>query len=171
MRPVRFHFVGTNYATGNMVRELVMPLARELSVERFVDEHPGRVPYLEALQITAGFGGPARARFDILTLQRVQTLPLHPCEPAVAANLSCSKQRGPNPCGDKGGSRNRIWRCRLFRQGAAGGGKTPEGTPQVSAGCTPATDWKAFERYTSRSVCAGLAAVFEQAILEYPSNS
>jgi hypothetical protein len=30
----------------------------------------------------------------------------------------------------------------------------------------PAADWKAFEPYTSRSVCSALARVFEQAILK-----
>ena len=136
MRPVRFHFVGTNYATGNMVRELVMPLARELAVERFVDEHPGRVPYLEALQILLDSAAllvlgstsshySASKLFPYILANR-PLLPIFHEASSVVQILA----------GDAGGSRNRIWRCRLFRQGAAGGGKPPEGTPQVSAGCT-----------------------------------
>lgn len=48
---ISLHFVGTTYASGSAVREQVLPVAREAGVTDAVDEHPGRVPYLTAMQI------------------------------------------------------------------------------------------------------------------------
>lgn len=47
--PVRLHFVGTNYATGDSVREQVMPLAHAAGVAAYVHERTERVPYFDAL--------------------------------------------------------------------------------------------------------------------------
>ena len=45
---VRLHFVGTSYSTGE---PCVASIAREQGVEDLVEEHPQRVPYLDALQL------------------------------------------------------------------------------------------------------------------------
>lgn len=45
---VRLHFVGTSYSTGE---PCVSSIAREQGVEDLVEEHPQRVPYLDALQL------------------------------------------------------------------------------------------------------------------------
>jgi hypothetical protein len=50
-RRFRLHFVGTTYAHEAQVQYQVLPLATELNLEQVVDEHPGRVPYLTAMQI------------------------------------------------------------------------------------------------------------------------
>lgn len=47
---LRLHFVGTTQVPDRPTPQ-VLPLAREEGVEDFVDEHPARVPYLDALQI------------------------------------------------------------------------------------------------------------------------
>jgi len=48
---VRFHFIGTTYAHDAAGQYQVLPTARELGVDSIVDEHPGRVAYLDAIQI------------------------------------------------------------------------------------------------------------------------
>jgi hypothetical protein len=48
---VRFHFIGTSYAPDATEQYQVLPLAQQFGLRSFVTEHPGRVPYLEALQI------------------------------------------------------------------------------------------------------------------------
>jgi hypothetical protein len=48
---LRLHFVGTTYAHKAEGQYQVLPLARELKLEQCVDEYPGRVPYLTAMQI------------------------------------------------------------------------------------------------------------------------
>ena len=169
MRPVRFHFVGTNYATGNMVRELVMPLARELSVERFVDEHPGRVAYLEAVQILLDSAallvpGSTSSHYSASKLfpYILANRPLLPIFHAASSVVRILEE-------------TRAGAAIVFGDAAS----LDEAQPEVEnrlrellglpLDAHPATDWKAFEPYTSRSVCAGLAAVFEQAILKAPA--
>lgn len=46
---VRLHFVGTNY--GPNAQPKVLPLASEAGVANNVTEHPARVPYLDAIQL------------------------------------------------------------------------------------------------------------------------
>jgi hypothetical protein len=48
---VRVHFVGTRYASSRRQQEQVRPIAAELGIADLVDEHPDRVPYLEALNL------------------------------------------------------------------------------------------------------------------------
>lgn len=48
---VRFHFVGTTYAHRAAGHYQVLPIAQELGVDSIVEEHPGRVAYLDAIQI------------------------------------------------------------------------------------------------------------------------
>jgi len=48
---LRLHFIGTTYAPKADGKYQVMPVAREFGLEDYVSEHPGRVAYLDALQI------------------------------------------------------------------------------------------------------------------------
>jgi hypothetical protein len=50
VRNWRFHFVGTDYASGDRVRKTVEPVARTFGLEDIVHEHPHRIPYFEALR-------------------------------------------------------------------------------------------------------------------------
>jgi hypothetical protein len=50
-RRLRLHFVGTTYAPQAEELYQVQPIAEELCLHDFVTEHPGRVSYLDALQI------------------------------------------------------------------------------------------------------------------------
>ncbi len=48
---LRMHFVGTSYAPAGRAEKTIEPVARECGVADLVDEHTGRVPYFEALQL------------------------------------------------------------------------------------------------------------------------
>jgi hypothetical protein len=48
---VRVHFVGTRYASGRGPRDQARPIAAEFGIADLVDEHPDRVPYLDALNL------------------------------------------------------------------------------------------------------------------------
>ncbi len=48
---VRMHFVGTSYAPGSLARPTIAPLAKQKNLEAYVEEHPTRVPYFDALQL------------------------------------------------------------------------------------------------------------------------
>lgn len=47
---LKLHFFGTTYEP-DPKRGLVAPVAEELGLARYVDEHPARIPYLEALMV------------------------------------------------------------------------------------------------------------------------
>jgi hypothetical protein len=170
MRPVRFHFVGTNYATGSMVRELVMPLARELSVDSFVEEHPGRVAYLEAVQILLDSAallvpGSTSSHYSASKLfpYILANRPLLPIFHSASSVVRILEE-------------TRAGTAIVFGDAAAIDEVQPEVENRLRElfslplNAHPSTDWKAFEPYTSRSVCAGLAAVFEEAILKASGN-
>jgi hypothetical protein len=48
---LRLHFIGTSYAREGHTTAQVVPLARETGIGILVDEHPDRIPYLDALQV------------------------------------------------------------------------------------------------------------------------
>ncbi len=54
---LRLNFIGTSNQPGALSAPCILPIARELGVENMVWEHPGRVPYLEALSILASSNG------------------------------------------------------------------------------------------------------------------
>jgi hypothetical protein len=169
MRPVRFHFVGTNYATGRMVRELVMPLARELSVDGFVEEHPGRVAYLEAVQIlldSAALLVPgstsvhysASKLFPYILANR-PLLPIFHAASSVVRILEETRAGKVIVFDDAAAIDELQWEVE---------GRLRE-LLSLPLDSHPETNWKAFEPYTSRSVCSALAGVFEQVILKTPA--
>ena len=50
-RRLRLHFIGTDYAPAGRSRKTIEPLADSMGVSDYVQEHPQRVPYFEALQV------------------------------------------------------------------------------------------------------------------------
>ncbi|MCU0792643.1 MAG: hypothetical protein MUE42_07295 [Opitutaceae bacterium] len=52
-RPIKLHFIGTDYAPAPLAKPSVLPIAREEGVSGHVSEHCGRVPYFEALHYLA----------------------------------------------------------------------------------------------------------------------
>ena len=49
VRNWRFHFIGTDYASGNRARKTVEHVARAFHLEDLVEEFPHRIPYFEAM--------------------------------------------------------------------------------------------------------------------------
>lgn len=48
---LRFHFIGTTYAHNAAGQYQVLPTAKQLGLDSIVEEHPGRISYLDAIQI------------------------------------------------------------------------------------------------------------------------
>jgi hypothetical protein len=48
---VRLHFVGTSYAPNGKAQRHLQTLAQETGIVHLINEHPGRIPYLESLQV------------------------------------------------------------------------------------------------------------------------
>lgn len=50
---IEFEFIGTSNQPGTYSAYQVMPIAKQFGIEQFVKEKPARVPYMEALRLTA----------------------------------------------------------------------------------------------------------------------
>jgi len=170
MRNTRFHFVGTNYATGKMARELVLPLARETGVEQFVDEHPERVPYLDALQILIDSSAllvlgstsshySASKLFPYILAKR-PLLPIFHSSSSVVRILKETRAGSATSFESEADLQNRQSVIEDRLKGLLNLSPHEETTP----------DMEAFEPYTARSVCSALARIFDHAILRSSSK-
>jgi hypothetical protein len=152
-----------------MVRELVMPLAREFMVDSLVDEHPERVAYLDALQILIDSAallvlGSTSAHYSASKLFPY-ILANRPLLPIFHADSSVVRILDETRAGS----------AITFGDAAVLDNVQPEVEKRLlellrsPIDARPSTDWNAFEPYTARSVCAALARVFGQAILKSPA--
>lgn len=161
---LRLHFVGTTYAHEAQVQYQVLPLVREMKLERYVDEHPGRVPYLTAMQImldshallAVGSESPhytASKIFPNILAARPLLAVFH--EKSSVVGILKETQAGE---------------IVTFGDGRPAAGKTEEIAQQMrrilelSPGAHPPTNWAAFEQYTARAMTERLAAVFDRAV-------
>jgi len=48
---IRLHFIGTDYAPRSLTKKSVEPLAQELGLSAYVNEHTLRIPYFQSLQM------------------------------------------------------------------------------------------------------------------------
>ncbi len=48
---VRLHFIGTDYAPAGAGRCTMLPIAKDLGMEKYIDESPARIPYFAALRV------------------------------------------------------------------------------------------------------------------------
>jgi hypothetical protein len=159
---VRMHFVGTTYAPHAEGLYQVLPLAKEAGVEAFVDEHPTRVSYLDAIQIlidshallVVGSESPhyTASKLFPYILSRRPLLAIFHRKSSVVRILA----------------ETRTGDVVEFSADAPLAGKVREistalekllSLPREYA---PATCWRAFERYTARAMTAELAAVFNR---------
>jgi hypothetical protein len=170
-RRLRVHFVGTTYAHQAQVQYQVLPLARELNLEQYVDEHPGRVPYLTAMQIM----------LDSHVLLAVGSESSHytaskifPCVLAARPLLAVFHENSSV--------------VTILKETQAGEPVTFGQTQPVLAtvdematrlrdllalppGARPPTRWEVFERYTARAMTALLTKVFDKAATTRNLNS
>jgi hypothetical protein len=161
---LRMHFVGTTYAHRAAEEYQVRGLAKEMGVEQVVDEHPGRVAYLTAIQIM----------LDSHALLAVGSESVHytaskifPCILAARPLLAVFHEKSSA--------------ATILKETEAGDVIEFSATRPVSATVEeiagqlrnllalpatfrPPTRWDVFERYTTKAMTARLAAVFDAVV-------
>jgi hypothetical protein len=161
---LRLHFVGTTYAFKSVGQYQVLPLAREMKVEAFVDEHPGRVSYLTAIQILLDSHALIAIGSDATHYTASKIFPyILAARPLLAVFHEKSTV------------------VTILKETQAGevvefGDDRPVGSTaeeiamhllkllSFAPGVRPPTRWEAFESYTARAMSGRLASVFERAI-------
>lgn len=169
-RRLRLHFVGTTYVPRADGLYQVRPLAEAAGLGAQVEEHPGRVPYLDALQIlldshallVVGSDAPhytASKIFPYILARRPLLAVFHEASSVVrilqetqAGEVVTFGDDRPAP-----GQAEEI-------------SKRLEAVLSVPPGHEPATAWEAFEPYTARSMTARLAQAFDKALLKRAPN-
>jgi hypothetical protein len=160
------HFVGTNYAPDAGGVSPLKEMAGEMGVAEFVEEHPGRVPYLDALQLLLESDalmilGSGEAHYTaskvfpyILARKPLLTI-FH--EASNLVRILRETESGPvitynaqSPPETKAGEiALQLERLLLLPQGYH-----------------PPTRWEAFEQYTTRAMSERLARAFDKALAE-----
>ena len=161
---LRMHFVGTTYAPKAEGQYQVLPVARECGVEDIVEERPGRVQHLDAIQIlldsdalvVVGSEAPhytASKIFPYILAAKPLLAVFH--EESSAVNLLEETHAGKavtfsdaRPPLSMVGEIETALRETLTRP----------------PGWRPPTDWEKFEPFTARAVTARLAEVFDSSI-------
>jgi hypothetical protein len=155
------HFIGTDYAPGDLARKTVEPIAIECGVGDIVREHPHRIPYFEALQclldadalIVPGSDDPgytASKIYPYILAQKPLLAIFHEMSSVVSV-LEATKA------------------------GTVVTFKTGEEIDQVSKAIsanwlrnllpvTPKTDWEAFIPYTARKMTHRQCAIFDRCL-------
>ena len=161
---LRLHFVGTTYAHEAMIQYQVLPLVKELNLGRYVDEHPGRVPYLTAMQIM----------LDSHALLAVGSESPHYTASKIFPNILAARPLLA-VFHEKSSVVTILEETHAGEVVTFGGLRPVSGTAEdiaqrlhkllaLSPGSHLATDWAAFEQYTARAMTARLAAAFEKAV-------
>lgn len=164
---LRIHFVGTTYAPKADGAYQVLPLARGMGLEDIVDEHPGRVAYLDSLQIlldshalvAIGSDAPhytASKIFAYILARRPLLAVFH--EASSVVGILRETQAGEVVAFDSAGLLagdpvEKIFRCL-------------ERVLSLTADYRPRTRWEAFEPYTTKAMAERLAAAFNKALLK-----
>ncbi len=161
---LRLHFVGTTYGAGLENLYQLKPLAEELGVGPYVDEHPGRVSYLDALQLQLdssalailGSDAPhytASKIFPYILSQRPLLTIFH--EESSVVEILRETQAGE---------------AVTFNTEQGPLAKTEEILVQLERllrlppDYHPPTRWDAFEQYTTRAMAARLAQAFNRSL-------
>jgi len=161
---VRVHFVGTTYAADAAEAYQVLPLVREKGIESFITEHPERVSYFESLQIMSDahgllmLGNPSPhytaskvfpyilSRRPILALFHEQSSVVSILEETQAGRLVTFSSDRPIAS-----QINTIY-------------EELKTLISLPVGSEPATNWAAFEHYTTRSMAQKLAFVLDKVV-------
>jgi hypothetical protein len=159
---VRMHFVGTTYAPKAEGLYQVLPVARECGVADIVEEHPGRVQHLDAIQmlldsdalVIVGSEAPhytASKIFPYILAAKPLLAVLH--EQSSAVKLLHETRAGSAVTFGPG-------RPPLSIVGEIG--MALNELLKLPTGWHPSTNWEKFEPYTARAVTAQLARVFDR---------
>jgi len=161
---VRLHFVGTTYAANAEGQYQVLPVAREFGLEDIVEERPGRVSHLDAIQILldsdaliiigaeAPHYTPSKIFHYILAAKPLLAV-FH--EESSAAKLLEDTDAGEAVT---------FSAARLPLSVAGDIEVALRKMLTLPLGWRPPTNWANFEPFTARAVTARLAAVFESSV-------
>ncbi len=161
---LRMHFIGTTYAPNAAGNYQVLPVAHECCVDDVVEESPGRVHHLDAIQILLdsdalillGSEAPhytASKLFPYILAAKPLLALFHEQSSAVklleetSAGRAVTFSAGRAPLTVIGEIEAALRQLLTAPRGAC-----------------PPTDWKKFEPFTARAVTARLAEVFERSI-------
>lgn len=158
---VRLHFIGTDYAPAHLARKTVEPVAEELGVLAYVEEHPARIPYFEGLQLLMDA--------DFLIVPGSD-------DPQYTASKIFPYILARKPILALFNERSSV--CQIVRRTAAGKvlGFQPELSPESYTSefyrmmietlshlpFEPETDWAAFEPYTACETARKQCELFDQ---------
>jgi hypothetical protein len=160
---LRLHFVGTTYAPDAASQYQMLPTAIDAGIESLVDEHPGRVSYLDAMQILLDSHAllvlgsesahyTASKIFPYILANRPLLAVFHE-ESSVVRILQKTQAGHVLTFGNSCSVVEKIEEIvKLLQQMLS--------LPQDSR---PATRWEAFEPYTARAMTSRLAQVFDKA--------
>jgi hypothetical protein len=158
---LRMHFVGTTYAPDGERQYQVLPMVKEFGLEEYVDEHPARVPYLDALQLLLDSHGllaigseepyyTASKIFPNILANRPLLAIFH--EESTVVDMV--RQTGAGDVVTFNTQSPPVTRVEDIY-------KHLQKVLLLPSGYRPPTQWDAFEPYTTRSMAKQLAAVFD----------
>lgn len=160
---LRLHFVGTSYAHAAASRPEVLPTAKAEGVESLVDEHPLRVPYLDAIQVMLD----SHALIVLGSESAHYTASkIFPCILASKPLLAIFHE---NSSVVRILHETQAGHVITFQTGRSLGEKTEEiaellqQTLSLPRGSRPPTRWEAFDPYTARAMTSRVAEVFDKA--------
>jgi len=159
---VRLHFVGTNYARSEKKR--IQSIADEFGISDLVDEHPDRVPYLDALNLlldshallVIGSIEPhytASKIFPYILAAKPLLAVFHE-RSSVVSILAATQSGEVVTFGDLRALSGKVEEISLRFRNLLEFPKDFKSTVR----------WEAFEAYTTRAMTARLAAVFNRAV-------
>jgi hypothetical protein len=167
---LRLHFIGTDYAAGVDRMERVRPIAAEFGVVDLVEEHPARVPYLDALNLlleshallVVGSVEPHYTASKIFPyiLAAKPLLAIFHEHSSVVSVLAETQAGQVVTFGDLRPASETAEEIALRFQNLL----------ELPKGFQPAVRWEAFEAYTARAMAGRLATVFDKAVGASPSR-
>ena len=161
---LRMHFVGTTYAPNAQGQYQVLPIARECGVEDIVEENPGRVQHLDAIQILLDSDALVLVGSEAPHYTASKIFPyILSAKPLLA--LFHEESRAVELL--EGTRAGRAVTFSATRPPLSVVGEIEAALQKIlsaPAGWCPPTDWEKFEPFTARAVTARLAEVFERTV-------